>query len=269
MAVRSPEKGASVAQQLRREFPGAVVDVYPLEMGSYESVTGLAGRLAAEFAPGSNNKRLDIAILNAGIVMPDFVRNKSTGHCEVIQVNYLSTVLLAILLLPVVSSPPGGKTSPGRLSIVGSGTALAAKIPNRDVRPFLASFDSPEKLKWDATERYFSSKALMHLFLVKLLDYLGDDKYGSDRVVVNIVDPGYTKGSGLHREAEGLLSAFLTASKELTGRTLDHAAWSYVDAVVRKGPESHGCFVMDGEIRPCVSFFFFFVSCGVMTATNV
>jgi hypothetical protein len=72
-------------------------------------------------------------------------------------------------------------------------------------------------------------------------------------VIANIVDPGYCKGSGLHRDAKGLMGLVLSLSKKLTGRTLDEGAWAYVDAAVVKGEESSGCFVMDWEIRPYVS----------------
>lgn len=49
----------------------------------------------------------------------------------VIQVNYLSTALLTILLLPILKakSPAG---SPSRLTIAGAALALAAKFPNKN-----------------------------------------------------------------------------------------------------------------------------------------
>jgi NAD(P)-dependent dehydrogenase (short-subunit alcohol dehydrogenase family) len=246
LAVRSPEKGQRVATQFRSEFPSATIDVWSLEMTSYESVQALAKRAAAEFSGG---KRLDIAILNAGIVRPKLTVAKSTGHCDVIQVNYLSTVLLAILLLPVLRhKPSGGKTqsSPGRLTIVNSGTAYAAKLQNRDKRPFLASFDDPKT--WDSLEQYPASKALGHLFLVRLLDHLPAGI--EDEVIVNLVDPGYCKGTGLHRDAKGVVSFVIELSKSLTARSMVDGAWTYADAVIKKGKESHGCFVMDWEIRP-------------------
>jgi NAD(P)-dependent dehydrogenase (short-subunit alcohol dehydrogenase family) len=162
----------------------------------------------------------------------------------VVQVNYLGTFLLAMLLLPVLRDREAKR--PGRLSIVGSGGVFAAKLPNRDKRPFLKSFDDLAVQPWDATERYFSSKVLGMLFFVRLMEHLP----GADEVVVNIVDPGFCKGTELHREASGLVSAVMSISKALTGRSLVDGAWTYVDAAVVKGKESHGCFVMDWEIRP-------------------
>lgn len=246
LAVRSPEKGERVAAQLRHDFPSATIDVWELEMSSYKSVQALARRCSAEF---SSSNRLDIAILNAGVAHIEFTTSPETGHCNTVQVNYLSTALLAMLLLPVLRykiSETGAK--PGRLTIVGSGISHRAKVPNRNTRPFLASFDDSETC--DLTERYASSKLLSQLFLVRLLDHL--PRGIEDEVIVNIVDPGLCKGTDLHREAGGVLSRVISAGKTVMARSLSDGAWTYVDAVVVKGAESHGCFVMDWEIRPWV-----------------
>lgn len=246
LAVRSAEKGERVAAQFRREFPSATIDVWPLEMTSYDSIQALAKRAATEF---SGSKRLDIAILNAGIVRDKLHVVESTGHCDIIQVNYLSTFLLAILLLPVLRhKPTSGKkpSSPARLSIVNSGTAYGAKLPNRNRRPFLASFDDPKT--WDMMEQYPASKLLGHLFFVRLLAHLPAGL--EDEVIFNLVDPGYCKGTALHRDATGMVSFIIDLMKTLTARSQVDGAWTYVDAVVDKGKETHGCFVMDWEIRP-------------------
>jgi NAD(P)-dependent dehydrogenase (short-subunit alcohol dehydrogenase family) len=168
----------------------------------------------------------------------------STGHEEVIQVNYLSTFLLAILMLPICNEKAPG-CRPGRLTIVSSGTALWAKLHNRDKRPLLASFDDPKIHPWDPTERYFSSKLLGHLLFARMLDYLNPDA-----VIVNLVEPGMCKGTELHRSATGVAAIFLSAWKSFAGRKTEDGAWTYVDAAVIKGKESHGSFCMDWEVHP-------------------
>lgn len=238
LAVRSLEKGEAAADKLRVDYRSARIEVWPLEMTSYPSIQAFCQRVETDLS------RLDITILNAGIIQPSF-GTCSTGHEQVIQVNYLSTFILAILMLPLSKrkAPPG---SPGRLTIVSSGTALWAKLPNRDQRPLLASFDDPKIQPWDATERYFSSKMLGHLFFVRLLKYLNPED-----VIVNLVEPGMCKGSELHRGAKGSATGvFLTVYKALTGRRPEDGAWTYVDAAVVKGKESHGSFCMDWEIHP-------------------
>ncbi|KAL1870026.1 hypothetical protein Plec18167_007544 [Paecilomyces lecythidis] len=211
------EKGEAAANTLRTDYPAARIDVWYLEMTSYETIQEFCRRADTDLS------RLDITILNAGLMQPKFT-TCATGHEKVIQVNYLSTFLLAILMLPI---------------------SLWAKLSNRDKRPFLASFDDPKIHPWDPTERYFDSKGLGHLLFVRMLEYLnGDD------VIVNLVEPGMCKDTGLQRDAKGAIALFLDTFKYLAGRKPEDGAWMYVDAAVVKGKESHGCFLMDWEIHP-------------------
>lgn len=238
IGVRSLKNGEEAAGILRREYPGAQVSVWELEMGSYDSVTAFARRAEGELP------RLDIAILNAGMFTPEFRLNPNTGHDQSIQINYLSTMLLVTLLLPVLKakSAPG---TPGRLTFVGSGSAYQAKFANRTKVPILASFDDLKVHPFSWAERYATSKLLGHPFLVKLVDYVD-----ADDVIVNTVDPGFCKGTGLHRETSGITSALFSLGKSLSGRTLECGASTYMDAAVVKGKESHGSFIMDWVTKP-------------------
>lgn len=237
LAVRSLEKGEAIAKKLRSDYPAAKIEVWHLEMSSYPSIQEFCIRA------DDNLSRLDITILNAALIQPSF-GTCSTGHEEVIQVNYLSTFLLAILMLPISKrkSPSG---IPGRLTIVSSGTALWAKLSTKDRRPLLASFDNPTAHPYNPTERYFDSKALGHLFFSNMFNYIDPDD-----VIINLVEPGMCKGSDLHRFATGAVALFLDTYKSITGRKPEDGAWMYVDAAIVKGKESHGCFCMDWRIHP-------------------
>jgi NAD(P)-dependent dehydrogenase (short-subunit alcohol dehydrogenase family) len=241
ITVRSPRKGEDAKAKLLQEFPDAKIEVWELEMGSYQSVQALA-RHADQL------NRLDIAILNAGLVKAEFELNTSTGHEETIQINYLSMALLAILLLPVLKnkSPAG---SPGRLTIVSSGTAYFAAFHNRNEVPLLASFDKQPTSGKKALdpETYWVSKLLGHLFLVKLANYVR-----AEDVVVNLVEPGLCKGSQLNRESGGVVALVMWIMKSILGRSLDVGASTYVDAAVVKGKETHGSYLADWEIKPLV-----------------
>ncbi|KAF3771371.1 NAD(P)-binding protein [Cryphonectria parasitica EP155] len=238
LAVRSVKKGEDFAAQLRKDFPRATIDVWELEMGSYNSIQAFVRRVDTELT------QLDIAVLNAGLGKLHFTINPNTGHEEVIQVNYLSTFLLAILLLPALKSKsPHG--TPGRLTIVNSGVSYMAKFPNRNQVPLLGSFDDTKITPWDVSERYSVSKLLGHLFMLRLAGYINPED-----VILNLVDPGYCKGSDLHRDATGIVAALISLSKSLAGRKLEDGASTYIDAAVVKGAETHGSFVMDWGIRP-------------------
>ncbi|RDW62816.1 putative short-chain dehydrogenase family protein [Coleophoma crateriformis] len=237
IAVRSVEKGEIAAASLRKEFPSARVDVWKLEMASYESIQEFVRRIETDLP------RLDITILNAGLAHITFTPCKSTGHCDVVQVNYLSTFLLAILIIQALKkkSPTG---SPARLTIVNSGTALTAKLPNRDKRPFLKSFDDSTIQPFEGMERYSSSKLLGHLFLVRLLKYLNPAE-----VIVNLIEPGLIKGTGLMQEAKGVIGAVFAVASYLVARSTSDGAWFFIDAAVVKGKESHGCYIEDDKIH--------------------
>ncbi|KAH8671616.1 hypothetical protein BX600DRAFT_480579 [Xylariales sp. PMI_506] len=236
LAVRSLEKGEAFAEKLRIDYPAATIDVFYLEMSSYESIQAFCRRIDSDLP------RLDFTILNAAISTLEFAKCETTGHERTIQVNYLSTFLLAILMLPI-SKKLAPRDKPGRLTIVSSGTTGWVQVPSRDKRPFLESLDDIDA--WDAGDRYSVSKALGHLFFTRMINYLN-----ADDVVVNMVEPGFTKGTELFRNLSRIQAVFFGMIQALTARKVVDAAWTYVDAAVVQGKESHGCFCEDWEIHP-------------------
>lgn len=236
LAVRSPKKGEAAAKQLQSQYPKVDVEVWALDMNSTESIQAFARRVETDLS------RLDMVVLNAGIHKPSFGTVRSTGHEETIQVNYLSTVLLTILLLPLLKSKSPLGTA-GRLSIINAALSLAAKFPNRNEVPLLPSFDDPKH--FDPLHRYNTSKLLAHMFLWKLVNYVS-----ADDVIVNLPDPGFVKGTQLNRDAPGWQKVAAVLFGALTARNKKIGASTYVDALVNKGPESHGCFIMSWQIHP-------------------
>lgn len=239
MAVRSTEKGEKVASEFRNQFPAADIQVWCLEMESYDSIRAFARRIDAELP------RLDIAVLNAGMQALHFSTAAETGHEKLLQVNYLSTIFLAILLLPVlkIRSPSG---EPGRLTIVSSGTARGAKLPASKDLPLIPFLD--DKLQaWNPIERYAVTKLLGHLFIINLVRCVD-----ADDVIVNLVDPGLVKDTNLQGGSSAPLhiAVFFYCLKAILGRNLRDGATTYVDAAVVKGIESHGCYVADWKISP-------------------
>jgi NAD(P)-dependent dehydrogenase (short-subunit alcohol dehydrogenase family) len=234
IAVRSPDKGEQVAITFRNQFPKATIQVWSLEMESYDSIRSFAHRADTELS------RMDIVILNAGLQLGHFQTVPSTGHEKLIQVNYLSTMLLAILMLPIlkVKSPPN---EPGRLSIINSGTARGAKLSIPEGSHVLPALDDPRS--FNAIERYAVSKMLAHLFMINLVRYVR-----AEDVVVNLVDPGMVKDTALQRFAPWPVAAFFYCFKGAMGRTLSVGASTYLDGAIIKGEESHGCYVANWKI---------------------
>ncbi|KAI8962998.1 hypothetical protein F5Y11DRAFT_173117 [Daldinia sp. FL1419] len=241
VAVRSTEKGERVASELRAHFPKANIRVWPLEMESYDSIQAMARRANSELS------RLDIVILNAGMQAAEFNIVPATGHERLIQVNFLSTMLLAILLLPILKAkaPPN---QPRRLTIVNSGTARGAKISEPHGSLILSALDDKSR-PWNPIERYAVSKLLGHLFIVNLTRHVN-----ADDVVVNLVDPGLVKDTGLQGFAPPAVAAFFYCYKAILGRSVPVGASTYIDATIVKGKESHGCLVANWKISSFAAF---------------
>ncbi|KAH7242719.1 hypothetical protein BKA59DRAFT_442017 [Fusarium tricinctum] len=240
MAVRSRDKGEQVATTFRTEFPSAEIKVWHLEMESYDSIQVLARRAESEL------HQLDIVILNAGVQSADLTTIASTGHEKLIQVNYLSTMLLAILLLPVLKDK-SVKGQPGRLTVVSSGTARGGILSDPGA-PILASLDDASR-PWKPVERYAVSKLLSHLFVTNLAQQISPDD-----VIINLVDPGLVRDTALQDFAPKVVVTLFYVFKAIFGRSLAAGASTYVDAVAVKDRASHGSFISNWKISPFAAF---------------
>ena len=238
VAVRSVEKGKAAVAQIRKETESkAKIDVWPIDMESYDSIKKFVDRCQTD------TPRIDIVILNAGLFPGTQLERAPNGHEKSVQVNYLGQMLLAILLLPVIKS----KKVPGvipRITISNAVLASLAKLPNWQGKSLLQALDSKDE-PYAGPNRYNVTKLLCQLFFVKLADVVDPND-----VIINMVEPGYTKGTSLMRDFSGLHAAFSMVLKALAARPVATASLTYVDAVVVKGKESHGCFLMNCKIFP-------------------
>lgn len=237
LAVRSQEKGEMAATKLRERFPKAKIEVWLLDMCSYGSIQEFARRVEGQLP------RVDFVLLNAGVRKVDFTIVESTGHEENLQVNYLSTMLLAVLLLPVLKAKRVPGAAPAHLTIVNSMLSLGVTLSNKNEAPLFQSFDNPRN--FSAVQQYNLTKLLAHMFLWNLVDYVS-----ADDVIVNLADPAFVKGTDLLREVPGPVRMGMRAWGAIAGRTPQVGASCLVDAMVNKGKESHGCFLMSWEIYP-------------------
>lgn len=240
LAVRSTEKGEKAASEMRRLYPKAKIYVWELDLCSYGSVQAFANKVNTQL------QRIDIVILNAGRARFEYNKVESTGHEESFQVNYLSTILLTILLLPILKAkgPPVGK--PAHLTISSAALTLACKFEHKDKTPLFAALDDPAN--FDRGDSYRVTKLLAQIFLWKLVDYVS-----ADDVIINLADPAWVRGTAFARDLEsskGVKLAFRLLSLIGGARSPKVGASCYIDAVVNKGKESHGCFLMSWKIHP-------------------
>ncbi|KAI0105014.1 retinol dehydrogenase 12 [Nemania sp. FL0031] len=238
LAVRSQSKGDEAANGLRKEFPRAEISVMLLDMSSYDSITAFSEQC-------KSLPRIDIVILNAGLVSGGtFETVKETGHEYSFQVNYISTALLTLLLLPILKSKRVAGSKAPVLSIVTSDTAYFGSVETQG--PVLTQLDKPEKFA--PMEWYQNGKLLQHFFVSKLAEEID-----SRDVTVNMVNPGLCGGTEFGKSGSGFGAIVLTIFKFIkwiNARSPETGASTYVDAAVVKGEESHGSYVSDWAIRP-------------------
>lgn len=174
--------------------------------------------------------RLDIAILNAGLTRQNFERNPYTKHETMLQVNYLSNALLAILLTPHLKAKRDNPR-PARLTVVESDMSHWASFPNPQADPLILSLNDSENFK--PMGRYPLLKLMEQLFIMKLSEHVSPEN-----VVVNLVNPGFCTGTSLNRDSS---HPWLNKVLALTvARTTVDGARAYIYAAVVKGKESHG-----------------------------
>lgn len=118
LAVRDTEKGGLASKMIEEVTPFRGVEVWKLDLASFASVRAFAKRCDTEL------ERLDIVVENAGVATERFEKTDD-GWEKTIQVNDLSTGLLAVLLLPLLAKTAllpaiEGSTLKPHLCIVGS-----------------------------------------------------------------------------------------------------------------------------------------------------
>ena len=214
------------------------IPVKELEMESYQSVTDFADAIKKEYS------KLHILLLNAGVALPFYETSPYTGHEKVFQVNFLSSALLALSLLPLLTSTAESQSSPTRLSWVGSRASLTCSL----IKPQTLSPDESvfahldDKSKRIGYLYYGDTKMLCTMFVQELSKHVPKEK-----VTVNIMCPGMTKtalGDNLpfyYRWPLYLVQAMRARTLEVGTRVLVHAA-----AVA--GEESHGKYLDDKDV---------------------
>lgn len=238
ITVRNEKSGNDAVAELKKLHPKANVEAWSLDMESYDSIQKFVKRCA-------DLARIDFVILNAGIQTSEFVVSERTGHELVFQVNYLSTVLLTFLLLPILKRTKNITGKPSRVTIAGSGLAFMAKFPEQGVNPIIPAFDE-KPANWGqsvAVDRYSTTKLMLLMFIDKLRNHVAQDE-----VVVNVGDPGFVGATGFDRDIVGPVGFILSLSRRVVGRNIRAGAWTMVDAAVVKPATSHGSWTYNWQV---------------------
>ncbi|KAH7923140.1 NAD(P)-binding protein [Leucogyrophana mollusca] len=223
VTCRDAEKCETTIRELERRSGNPEISSWPLELSSFKSVSSFVDRFEAE------SGKLNALVANAGVSTFDYARTPD-GWETTLQVNYLSTALLSILMIPslIKSSTPEAAS---RLVVVSS---EAHYLANR-MKGALKWPSILEKLndeKWCTAsvmrDRYNLSKLLEIMFVRELAARLPVPT----PVAVSAVNPGFCH-SNLAREIEAKpllkypflgFKATFARSTEMGSRTLVHPA---------------------------------------------
>jgi hypothetical protein len=236
LAVRDAEKGRAAAARLTdmcKLAEDRIIEVWPLDLASYESVMAFAERTRSL-------DRLDIINLNAGIGPAKRVFNPTTGHDEVIQVNYLSTALLAILILPVVKEKRPHQPRPSRITLTLSEVASWTNFKEQNQPGSILDALDSKNGNIDMLDRMWVSKLLGQFLLVRLAAEVPPSV-----ALINGASPGAVHDSEFGRDFDKTFSYTLFKKLVLNhvGNSSEMAAWMMTDAIVNHGDETHGNFL--------------------------
>lgn len=152
LAVRNPERGETAKKSIEKSTGRtSVVEVWQLDLASYESVKQFAAR-------AEGLKRLDIVMENAGILTNKFTTmedNEST-----ITTNVISTFLLALLLLPKLRETAVKFNVLPRLVIVASFVHYFTELSEKNSDNILEKLGTEEGANMD--DRYVHYEPFYH-----------------------------------------------------------------------------------------------------------
>ncbi|KAK0669835.1 short chain dehydrogenase [Cercophora samala] len=229
LAVRDGAKGAAAAENLLLKSDGSkresdtAIEVWKLDLFDYNSVVAFAKRAKETL------ERLDIIMLNAAMGVPSKrAFHPDTKHDGILQVNYLSTALLAILLLPVVKKTRQSQPCPSRITFTSSEASAWAKFPLGKDTPILEALDKPDE-NADLADGMFTSKLLGQFFLRELAK-----RVPVELAVINGASPGMVNDSEC---GWGIPRRF-------------RRGWLGTHAAVGCGEETHGEFLSFQKVVP-------------------
>ncbi|KAH7910002.1 hypothetical protein BJ138DRAFT_160175 [Hygrophoropsis aurantiaca] len=165
MACRNERKGKDAIKELEQETGYERVELRLVDLASFASVTAFAEKFS-----GEQDTRLDILVMNAGVVMGEYGTTED-GWETTLQVNHLATALLSLLLFPHLSKSSSPE-KPSRLVIVSSDMHYMTKVTPEIMESSsttLRTLSSEEySNRVGLSSRYTESK-LLNVFFVRAL----------------------------------------------------------------------------------------------------
>jgi NAD(P)-dependent dehydrogenase (short-subunit alcohol dehydrogenase family) len=238
LAVRSIEKGETAKAQIMSALNGKpaadVIEVWALDMSSYPSIEAFASRASSEL------EKIEIVILNAGIM--NLTHEVSQyGWESTIQINAISTTLLALLLLPKIRASKSITSSTPILEFVSSSMYKTSTIPPAFQSTPLASYSKLENFA--GQDQYAISKFLLQCSIKSISQLVSPEE-----VIVTSVCPGACKSDLARSFTNPILRIALRIMHALFFRTTEEGARTLVSGITQ-GEKSHGIFWTNDKLE--------------------
>ncbi|MCJ1467930.1 hypothetical protein MMC07_006555 [Pseudocyphellaria aurata] len=236
LGVRTVSKGEAARIRIEENTKRVnVVEVWPLELESYESVKQFAKR-------AESLRRLDVVIENAGVTLERF-RIAEQDEATV-TINVTSTFLLALLLLPKLQETSSKFNTKPRITVVTSDLHFVPRFEERNADSIFDELN--HQATANMSERYAVTK-LLEVFGVRELAELISAS-SKPRVIVTCVTPGGCH-SDFDRESGTIKTVLMGVVKFMFARTTEVGSRTLV-AGAAAGEDSHGKFMAHGENAP-------------------
>ncbi|KAI1748129.1 short-chain dehydrogenase/reductase [Xylaria castorea] len=238
LGVRSHAKGEEAKEAIVKATGYSKIDILTVDLTSFDSVQAFIEKLE------KTTDTLDVALLNAGLGNPNY-QKLATGWEVAVQVNVLSTALMAVLLLPILRSTAAKGTTPHLTFVNSNGHDMAKREWLGPDGSLLQASNKEEG--WIDVNSYSMVK-LEGMAIMQHIAKTTAGSSGSPEIIVNAVCPGLCKTElgrnfGVVQRTIGYLVLSVIA------RTAEQGSRALVSGTVL-GPESHGRFWHNDVLYP-------------------
>lgn len=238
LGVRSASRGEETKQEIQRRsdrLQEDFIDILTVDLTSFTSVQ----TFAIDLDKITSSTGLHIALLNAGLASPTFAQG-ALGYETALQVNVLSTALMAILILPVLrrTASTGTIKDPPHLTFVNSSGHTEVEKSWYAATPHNGSLlaYTNDATAFDTRKHYCGVK-LLGMSVMRHIASLTNSSDGPT-VIVNACCPFLCR-TALGRNFPLPQRVIGNAVQYFTARTAEQGARTLVGATVL-GRESHG-----------------------------
>lgn len=241
LGVRSIDKGNEAKAKIVKStgFDANAISVFRVDLGTFASVQQFIKDV------DRTADHVDVVLLNAGVAPPHYKKSPE-GWEMAVQVNVLSTALMALLLLPKLRAT--AQARPGALIHL----TFVNSIAHADVKrewfgdKTLLSAANDEK-PWNPQKSYGMVK-LLSLVAMRGVANAAAEGPGGDAIVVNACCPSLCK-TDLGRDWGAGMKLLMSGMQAVFARTAEQGARTLVSASAL-GMESHGKFWSHDVLYP-------------------